>query len=143
MTPRNIDQILEGMGLGIGVVAARFNGYITDRMLEVTLDRLAVLGVTGDDVVVVRTPGAFELALVAQRLADRGDIDAVICLGVVIRGETDHYDHVASAAAEGIASASENSGKPVIFGVLTTENTEPPCPSGCLRRRCRSSRQTA
>ena len=64
------------------------------------------------------------MALVAQRLADRGDIDAVICLGVVIRGETDHYDHVASAASEGIARASENSGKPVIFGVLTTENTE-------------------
>ena len=124
MAPRAIDRQLDGKGLGIGVVAARFNGYITDQMLEVTLKRLSALNVGHNDVVVVRIPGAFELSLVARRLADRGDIDAVIALGAVIRGETDHYDHVAYAASEGIARAGEDSGKPVIFGVLTTDNTE-------------------
>ncbi len=124
MAPRTIDRQLDGKGLGIGVVAARFNGYITDQMLEVTLKRLLTLNVGHNDVVVVRTPGAFELSLVARRLADRGDIDAVIAIGAVIRGETDHYDHVAYAASEGIARAGEDSGKPVIFGVLTTDNTE-------------------
>ena len=124
MAPRTIDRQLDGKGLGIGVVAARFNGYITDQMLEVALKRLMALNVADDDIVVVRTPGAFELSLVARRLADRGDIDAVIALGAVIRGDTDHYDHVAYAASEGIARAGEDSGKPVIFGVLTTDNTE-------------------
>ncbi len=124
MVPRTIDRQQDGKGLGIGVVAARFNGYLTDQMLEIALTRLSELGVVDDDVVVVRTPGAFELPLVARRLADRGDIDAVICIGAVIRGDTDHYDHVAYAASEGIARAGEDSGKPVIFGVLTTDNTE-------------------
>ena len=124
MAPRTIDRQLDGKGLGIGGVVARFNGYITDQMLEVTLKRLLALNVGHNDVVVVLTPGAFELSLVARRLADRGDIDAVIALGAVIRGETDHYDHVAYAASEGIARAGEDSGKPVIFGVLTTDNTE-------------------
>ena len=124
MSPRNIDQQFDGKGLGIGVVAARFNGYITDQMLDVALSRLTELGVASDDIVVVRTPGAFELPLVARRLAERGDIDAVICIGVVIRGDTDHYEFVARAATEGIARAGDDSGKPVIFGVLTTDNTE-------------------
>ena len=124
MAPRTVERQLDGAGLGIGVVAARFNGYITDQMLKIALNRLTALGVADDDVVVVRTPGAFELPLVARRLADRGDIDAVIAIGAVIRGDTDHYDHIAYAASEGIARAGENTGKPVIFGVLTTENTE-------------------
>ncbi len=124
MPPRNIEQDLDGKGLGIGVVAARFNGYITDQMTEITVSRLQELGVVGDDIVLIRTPGAFELPLGARRLAERGDIDAVICIGTVIRGDTDHYDHVAYAASEGIARASDDSGKPVIFGVLTTDNTD-------------------
>ena len=124
MAHRTIDRQLDGKGLGIGVAVARFNGYITDQMLKIALKRLSELGVADDDMVVVRTPGAFELPLVARRLADRGDIDAVIAIGTVIRGETDHYDHVAYAASEGIARASDETGKPVIFGVLTTDNTE-------------------
>ena len=124
MSPRNIEQDLNGKGLGIGVVAARFNGYITDQMTEITVSRLQELGVAGDDIVLIRTPGAFELPLGARRLAERGDIDAVICIGTVIRGDTDHYDHVAYAASEGIARAGDDSGKPVIFGVLTTDNTD-------------------
>jgi 6,7-dimethyl-8-ribityllumazine synthase len=119
-----VEYQLEGKGLGIGLAAARFNSYLTDQMLEIALKRLSELNVAEENVVVVRTPGAFELPLVARRLADRDDIDAVICIGCVIRGETDHYDHVAYAASTGISKASEDFGKPVIFGVLTTENTE-------------------
>ncbi len=122
--PRRVDYQLDGNGLGIGLAAARFNSYLTDQMLEIALKRLSELNVVEEDVVVVRTPGAFELPLVARRLADRDDIDAVICIGCVIRGETDHYDHVAYAASTGISKASEDFGKPVIFGVLTTENTD-------------------
>ena len=122
--PRSVDYQLDGKGLGIGLAAARFNSYLTDQMLEIALKRLSELNVVEEDVVVVRTPGAFELPLIARRLADRDDIDAVICIGCVIRGETDHYDHVAYAASTGISKANEDFGKPVIFGVLTTENTE-------------------
>lgn len=124
MSPRSIDQNLDGKGLGIGVVAARFNGYITDKMLQVALDQLAKLGVADNDIIVVRAPGAFELSLLSRQLANRGDIDAVICLGAVIRGDTDHYEFVAGAATDGIARAGDDSGKPVIFGVLTVDATE-------------------
>lgn len=124
MSPRNIEQILDGKGLGIAVVSARFNNYITDQMTELAINRLGELGVGSDDIVVAQAPGAFELGLMARRLAERGDIDAVICIGAVIRGDTDHYEFVARAATEGIARAGEDSGKPVIFGVLTTDNTE-------------------
>ena len=124
MAPRTIDSRLDGKGLGIGVVAARFNGYVTDQMLQIALARLTELGVASDDIVVVRPPGDFELPLIAHRLADRGDIDAVIAIGEVVRGDTDHYDHVAYAASEGISQVAQDTGKPVIFGVLTTENTE-------------------
>ena len=84
MSPRNIETNLDGKGLGIAVVSARFNGYITDQMTEIAVNRLGALGVSSNDIVIVRPPGAFELGLVARRLAERGDIDAVICLGVVI-----------------------------------------------------------
>lgn len=124
MPPRTIEQNLDGKGLGIAVVTARFNNYITDRMSALVETRLAELGVVSDDIVVVQAPGAFELPLIARRLTERGDIDAVICIGAVIRGETDHYEFVARAATEGIARAGDDSGKPVIFGVLTTENTD-------------------
>jgi len=124
MSPRNIEQNLDGKGLGIAVVAARFNAYLTDQMTDIAVDRLKNLGVADKDVVVVQAPGAFELGLIARQLASRGDIDAVICIGVVIKGDTDHYEFVARAATEGVAQAGMDSGKPVIFGVLTTDNTE-------------------
>ena len=124
MSPRKIELNLDGKGLGIAVVSARFNGYITDQMTALAVTRLTELGVASDDIVVAQIPGAFELGLTARRLADRGDIDAVICIGAVIRGDTDHYEFVARAATEGIARAGDDTGKPVIFGVLTTDNTE-------------------
>jgi 6,7-dimethyl-8-ribityllumazine synthase len=124
MSPRIIEQNLNGKDLGIAVIAARFNGYITDQMTDIVISRLGELGVASDDIVVARAPGAFELPLMARRLTERGDIDAVICIGAIIRGDTDHYEFVASATTDGILRASDDSGKPVIFGVLTTNNTE-------------------
>jgi 6,7-dimethyl-8-ribityllumazine synthase len=124
MSPKNIVQNLDGKGLGVAVVSARFNSYITDQMVDNAIKRLGELGVASSDIVTMQVPGAFELALTARRLTERGDIDAVICIGAVIRGDTDHYEFVARAATEGIARAGDDSGKPVIFGVLTTNNTE-------------------
>jgi len=124
MSPKNIVQNLDGKGLGVAVVSARFNSYITDQMADNAIKRLGELGVGSSDIVAMQVPGAFELALTARRLTERGDIDAVICIGAVIRGDTDHYEFVARAATEGIARAGNDSGKPVIFGVLTTNNTE-------------------
>jgi len=121
---RTVDPNLDGRDLSIGVVVARFNSYVTERMLSGALERLAELGVRDERVTIVRTPGSFELPLAAKKLAALPDIDAVIALGAVIRGETAHFDHVAYAASGGIARVAEDTGKPVIFGVLTTDNTE-------------------
>lgn len=106
----------------IAVVAARFNGHITDELLRGCLERLAENGVASPTVV-ERVPGAFELPVAARLLADRDDIEAVICLGCVIRGETPHFDYVAGECARGLQQVAVTSGKPVILGVLTT-NTE-------------------
>ncbi len=108
MSPHSIDQNLFGKGLGIAVVTARFNSYITDQMTELTVNRLGELGVASEDIVLAKAPGAFELPLIARRLAERGDIDAVICIGAVIRGDTDHYEFVARAATQGIARAGDD-----------------------------------
>lgn len=106
------------------VVAARFNSFIVDQLLGGVQDALARHGVPADRVDVVRVPGAFEIPVVAQRLGKSGQYAAVICLGCVIRGDTDHYDHVAGAATSGIANAGLNCGVPVIFGVLTCDTLE-------------------
>lgn len=113
-----------GAGLRVAVVVANFNDFITSRLLEGARAALARSGAREDDITVVRVPGSFELPLVAKRLAESGQQDAVICLGAVIRGETDHYEHVAGEAAKGIANAALSSGVPVIFGVLTTDTLE-------------------
>ncbi len=112
-------------GLTLAIVASRFNEQIVDRLLETTLDELTRLGVSTSDVLVLRAPGAFELPLVAQAVLDTADPpDAVICLGAVIRGETPHFDFVARSAADGILRVSLDTGRPVIFGVLTTDTAE-------------------
>ena len=110
-----------GSGRRVAVVAARFNEVVTGRLVQGALDGLASFGVATDDVDVAWVPGAFEIPLVARRLAASGDYDAVICLGAVIRGETPHFDFVAGQAAAGIREAGIATGVPVIFGVLTTE----------------------
>jgi 6,7-dimethyl-8-ribityllumazine synthase len=106
------------------LVAARFNGFIVDQLVAGATDALKRHGVGDDRIDLVCVPGSFEIPPIAQRLGKSGKYAAVICLGCVIRGETDHYDHVAGAAANGIATASLNCGVPVIFGVLTCETLE-------------------
>jgi 6,7-dimethyl-8-ribityllumazine synthase len=112
----------EGAGRRIAVVAARFNEVITRKLVDGALAGLAALGVAGDDIDVAWVPGAFEIPLVARRLARSGRFDGVICLGAVIRGETAHFDLVANEAARGIADVSRDTGIPVIFEVLAVEN---------------------
>lgn len=108
----------------VGIVAARFNEFITSKLLSGALDGLERHGVTGDDVNVAWVPGAFEIPLIASKMAKSGKYDAVICLGAVIRGSTSHYDYVCSEVSKGIAAVALKSDIPVMFGVLTTENIE-------------------
>lgn len=111
-------------GLKIGIVVSRFNELITERLLEGALTTLRRHG--GDEalVEVARVPGAFEMPIVAKALAESGRFDAVVCLGAVIRGATDHYDYVCGQTASGVMQAGLSSGIPVIFGLLTTDTIE-------------------
>ena len=111
-------------GRRFAVVAARFNEVVTSKLVEGAVAAFRAHGIEDDDLVVVWVPGAFELPLVARRLASDGAVDAVVCIGAVIRGETAHFDHVAGQAAAGIREAGEATGVPVIFGVLTTDTFE-------------------
>lgn len=115
---------LIGSGLKIAVVVGRFNEFITSKLLGGAQDALLRHGVEENDVDVVWVPGAFEIPLIAKKLADTKKYDAVITLGTVIRGATTHYDYVCNEVAKGVASISLQTGIPVIFGVLTTENIE-------------------
>jgi 6,7-dimethyl-8-ribityllumazine synthase len=115
---------LLGSGLKIAVVVGRFNEFITSKLLGGAQDALIRHGVEESDVDVVWVPGAFEIPLVAKKLADTKKYDAIITLGTVIRGATTHYDYVCNEVAKGVASISLQTGIPVIFGVLTTENIE-------------------
>ena len=121
---RELSGGLRGEGFRIAVVVARFNQFITQKLLDGARDALGRHGVAEDDVTVVWAPGSFELPLTARTLAQTGSYDAVVCLGAVIRGETTHYDMVAGQAASGISRASLDTGVPVIFGVLTCETTD-------------------
>ncbi len=108
----------------IGIVAARFNEFITSKLLGGALDGLKRHEVSEDSIDLAWVPGAFEIPLIASKMAKSGKYDAIICLGAVIRGSTTHYDYVCSEVSKGIAHISLNSGIPVMFGVLTTENIE-------------------
>ncbi|ALN76711.1 MULTISPECIES: 6,7-dimethyl-8-ribityllumazine synthase [Staphylococcus] len=115
---------LIGEGLKIGIVVSRFNDFITSRLVEGANDALIRHQVNEADIDIAYVPGAFELPIVAKKMAQSGKYDAIITLGCVIRGATTHYDYVCNEAAKGIAKASDDSGIPVIFGVVTTENIE-------------------
>lgn len=108
----------------IGIVVARFNDFITERLLEGATAALADAGVGGDSVDVIRVPGAFEIPMAAQRIAEIGQVEAVICLGCLIRGATPHFEYIASACAHGITAAAASTGVPMAFGVLTTNSAE-------------------
>lgn len=124
MTVHTIEGNLISSGLKFGIVASRFNELISSKLVGGAIDGLVRHGTNEADIDIVWVPGAFEIPLVAQKLADAKKYDAVICLGAVIRGSTPHFDFVASEVSKGIAHVSLNSGVPVIFGVLTTESIE-------------------
>lgn len=113
-----------GRGRRVAVAVARFNEMVTERLLQGALQALAGAGADAADITVAWVPGAFELAAAAQAFADRGDIDAVVVLGAVIRGDTSHYDYVCKAATDGANRVMLDSGVPVAFGVLTCDNLQ-------------------
>ncbi|KAB8295648.1 6,7-dimethyl-8-ribityllumazine synthase [Bifidobacterium avesanii] len=114
----------EAAPIRIGIVAARFNEFITSKLLSGALDGLKRHGVAESDVDVAWVPGSFEIPIAAKRMVSTGRYDAVICLGAIIRGSTSHYDLVCNETAKGIAQVSLSSDVPVLFGVITTENIE-------------------
>ncbi|MBR1737668.1 MAG: 6,7-dimethyl-8-ribityllumazine synthase [Firmicutes bacterium] len=121
-------NILEGKliaeNVKIAIVAGRFNEFITSKLIGGCEDGLIRHGVAGDNIDLAWVPGAFEIPLIAEKLAKSGKYDAVICLGAVIRGATSHYDYVCAEVSKGIAAVGLNSGIPVLFGILTTDNIE-------------------
>ena len=119
---RDLSVALDGSGLRIGIVAARFNDSIVVQMLDGTRTRLLALGVADEDISLAWVAGAFEIPLAARAMATSGDVDAVVCLGCVIRSETPHFDYVAGEAAAGIQRVGLDTGVPTVFGVLTTDD---------------------
>ena len=111
-------------GIKVGIVVARFNEFITNKLLSGAMDGLLRHNVKEEDIQVAWVPGAFEIPLIASKMAKSGSYDAVICLGAVIRGSTSHYDYVCNEVSKGIAAVSLETGVPVMFGVITTENIE-------------------
>lgn len=122
--PKNYEGHLQAQGLRIGIVIARFNEFITNRLLGGAIDALVRHGASDDAIEIAWVPGAFEIPLVAKRMSSSGRYDAIICLGCIIRGSTPHFDYVAAETSKGIAQIAIQSGCPVSFGVLTTENIE-------------------
>ncbi|MEJ2332634.1 MAG: 6,7-dimethyl-8-ribityllumazine synthase [Desulfobulbaceae bacterium] len=116
--------MVDSVSKKFGIIVSRFNSFVSERLLEGALDTLLRSGAEEDAIDVVRVPGAFEIPLMAQKMAKSGNYDAIICLGAVIRGATSHYDLVANEAAKGIAQVGFDSGVPTIFGVLTTDTIE-------------------
>lgn len=122
--PNFIEGDLIASGLRFGIIVSRWNAFITERLLEGTLDTLKRHGADIEIVDVARVPGTFEIPLVANNMAHSGRYDAVICLGCLIRGSTAHFDYIASECTKGIGQAMMQSGVPVTFGVLTTDTIE-------------------
>ena len=122
--PNNLKIDINGNGLKIAIVSARFNEVVTRQLMLGAVETLDRYGVEDDDISIAWVPGSFELPVVAKAFAESGKYDAIICLGAVIRGETDHYNMVANQSASGIASVGRETGIPTIFGVLTTENMD-------------------
>ena len=117
-------KVIAPEGMRVGIVAARFNEIIVNKLSGGAIDGLVRHGVEKDNITVVWVPGAFEIPLTAQKMAKSGNYDAVICVGAVIRGDTSHYDLVCNESAKGIAQVELATGIPVLFGIITTENIE-------------------
>ena len=116
-------KVVAKPGMKVGIIASRFNSFIVSKLLDDAVDGLVRHGVEEDNITAVWVPGAFEIPVVAQKMA-AGDYDAIIAVGAVIRGSTTHYDYVCAEVSKGIAQVGLASGKPVMFGVITTENIE-------------------
>lgn len=119
-----IEGHLNGAGLKFAVIISRFNHFITVHLLDGAEDALKRHGVADEDITVVWAPGAFEIPLVAKKIAQSGAYNGVICLGAVIRGSTPHFDYVAAEVSKGVAAVGLDTGVPVVFGVITTDNIE-------------------
>ena len=121
-------RVLEGNvvanGTRVGIVASRFNEFIVSKLVSGAQDALLRDGVKDDDITLAWVPGSFEIPLTAQKMAESGNYDAVICLGTVIKGATSHYDHVCAEVSKGVATVGLKTGIPTIFGVVTTDNIE-------------------
>ena len=115
---------LDASGQKVGIVVSRFNHYLTDKLVEGAIDCLERHGTAESDITVCHVPGAFEIPHTAAKLVKSNNFDAVVCLGVIIRGETSHFDYVAGESASGIAKLSLESDIPVLYGIVTTENLE-------------------
>ncbi|BBO90931.1 6,7-dimethyl-8-ribityllumazine synthase [Desulfosarcina ovata] len=122
--PNIIEAGLVAQGKRFGIIASRFNDFITDRLVGGAVDALTRSGAEDKDIDLVKVPGAFEIPMLAQRMAKSKKYHAVICLGAVIRGATPHFDYVCAEASKGIAQVSMETGVPVIFGILTTDTIE-------------------
>lgn len=119
-----IEASLGAEGKKFGIISARFNDFITERLVGGAMDALKRSGADDEDVTLVKVPGAFEIPLIAKKMAESKKFDAIICVGAVIRGATSHYDYVCAEVSKGIASVSLDSDIPVIFGILTTDSIE-------------------
>jgi 6,7-dimethyl-8-ribityllumazine synthase len=122
--PHVIEGALNAQGKRFGLVVSRFNDFITDKLTGGAIDALTRCGADPEAIAIVKVPGAFEIPLVAQKMAAVGRYDAIICLGAVIRGATPHFDYVSAEVSKGIAQVGLASGLPVIFGVVTTDTIE-------------------
>ena len=122
--PRIVEGRLSAEGFRFAIIVSRFNDFISSRLVEGAMDALTRHGANEEQASIVKVPGAFEIPIVAKKLAESGNFDALICLGAVIRGSTPHFDYVAAEVSKGIANVSLESKIPVTFGVLTTDNLE-------------------
>jgi 6,7-dimethyl-8-ribityllumazine synthase len=122
--PKTLEGKISAEGYRFGLVVSRFNDFISSKLVEGAVDALKRHGAAEEQLLLVKVPGAFEIPLTAKKLAESGKVDAVICLGAVIRGSTPHFDYVAAEVSKGIAVVSLETKVPVAFGVLTTDNLE-------------------
>ncbi|OQX63156.1 MAG: 6,7-dimethyl-8-ribityllumazine synthase [Desulfococcus sp. 4484_241] len=122
--PKLIEAGLSARGKTFALIASRFNDFITDKLLSGAVDALVRNGAADKDIHIVKVPGAFEIPLLAKKMAEKGAYNAVICLGAVIRGSTPHFDYVCAEVSKGIAQVSLESSVPVIFGIITTDTIE-------------------
>ena len=122
--PKTLEAHLNAEGKKFALVVSRFNDFITDKLLSGALDALIRSGAKDNDIQIVKVPGAFEIPLVAKKMATQKKVNAIICLGAVIRGATPHFDYVSAEVSKGIAQVSLDSGVPIIFGVVTTDTIE-------------------